>query len=47
MGPGPSGITAKIAEMPDQEERIIALRLTELERNMTATLEAIKQVAEH
>jgi uncharacterized protein YndB with AHSA1/START domain len=46
MGPGPSGVTAKIAEMPDREEHIIAGRLKELERNMTATLEAIKQAAE-
>lgn len=46
MGPGPSGVTKVIAEMPDLEERIIAVRLKELERNMTATLEAIKRAAE-
>ncbi len=46
MGPGPSGVTAVIAELPDLEERIIASRLKELERNMTATLEAIKRAAE-
>jgi uncharacterized protein YndB with AHSA1/START domain len=46
MGPGPSGLTAKIAKTPHLEEHIIALRLAELERNMTATLEAIKQAAE-
>lgn len=46
MGPGPSGLTTAIAEQPDLEERIIAGRLREHERNMTATLEAIKQAAE-
>lgn len=46
MGPGPSGLTAAIAEMPDLEERIVAGRLREHERNMTATLEAIKRAAE-
>lgn len=46
LGPGPSGITAFIASMPDKEEKIIANRLEEHRRNMTATLEAIKQAAE-
>ena len=46
MGPGPSGLTAMIAEMPDREESIIAYRLNGQQRNMTATLEAIKRVAE-
>lgn len=46
MGPGPSGLTAVIAEMPDREERIVAIRLKEHERNMMATLEAIKRAAE-
>ncbi|MGH3868264.1 MAG: hypothetical protein ACRDQ4_19525 [Pseudonocardiaceae bacterium] len=46
MGPGPSGLTAVIAEMPDLGENIIANRLKEHKRNMTATLEAIKRVAE-
>jgi hypothetical protein len=32
--------------MPDREERIVASRLKEHERNMTATLEAIKRAAE-
>jgi len=32
--------------MPDKEERIIARRLEEFERNMQATLEGIKQLAE-
>ncbi|MGH3982990.1 MAG: SRPBCC family protein [Pseudonocardiaceae bacterium] len=46
MGPGPSGLTAVIARRPELEERFIADRLKEHERNMTATLEAIKRVAE-
>jgi uncharacterized protein YndB with AHSA1/START domain len=46
MGPGPSGLTAVIAEMPDREESIIANRLKEHERNMMVTLEAIKRAAE-
>ena len=46
MGPGPSGLTAVIAEMPKREESIIAHRLKEHQRNMTATLEAIKRTAE-
>ncbi|MGH4009809.1 MAG: SRPBCC family protein [Pseudonocardiaceae bacterium] len=46
MGPGPSGLTAVIAETPDLEEIIIAGRLKEHQRNMMATLEAIKRAAE-
>jgi hypothetical protein len=46
MGPGPSGLTARIAEMPDLEERIIAGRLKEHERDMMTTLQAIKRAAE-
>jgi uncharacterized protein YndB with AHSA1/START domain len=46
MGPGPSGLTAVIAQMPDMEERIIDNRVAEHRRNMTATLAAIKAAAE-
>ena len=46
MGPGPSGLTAVIARKPELEEQFIAERLKEHERNMMATLEAIKRVAE-
>ena len=46
MGPGPSGLTAVIAERPDLEESIIAHRLKEHHQNMTMTLHAIKRVAE-
>ena len=46
MGPAPSGLSIAIAAMPDKEERIVARRLQEFERNMLATLEGIKQLAE-
>ena len=47
MGPAPSGLTVAITAMPDKEERIIARRLEEFEGNMRATLDGIKQLAEH
>jgi hypothetical protein len=46
MGPGPSGVTYLMEQMPDKEERIIARRLQEWETNMTATITGIKQLAE-
>jgi uncharacterized protein YndB with AHSA1/START domain len=46
MGPAPSGLTIAITAMPDKEERIVARRLEEFERNMRATLEGIRQLAE-
>lgn len=46
MGPAPSGLTIAIDAMPDKEERIVARRLEEWERNMRATLEGIKTKAE-
>src|SRR3954470_12889382 len=46
MGPAPSGLNIAIQAMPEKEERIIARRLEEHERNMRATLEGIKQLAE-
>jgi uncharacterized protein YndB with AHSA1/START domain len=46
MGPAPSGLSIAITAMPDKEERIVARRLAELERNMRATVEGIKQLAE-
>lgn len=46
LGPGPSGLTAAITAMPDKEERIVARRLAEHERNMAATLAGIKGLAE-
>jgi uncharacterized protein YndB with AHSA1/START domain len=46
MGPAPSGLTIAITAMPDKEERIVARRLEEWERNMRATLDGIKQRTE-
>lgn len=46
MGPGPSGMTMIIGQMPDKEEAIIARRLGEWRQNMLATLEGIKGLAE-
>ena len=46
MGPGPSGITPLIEQMPDKEEKIIARRLDEWQRNMTATVTGIKTEVE-
>jgi uncharacterized protein YndB with AHSA1/START domain len=46
MGPAPSGLSIAIDAMPDKEDRIVARRLAEHERNMRATLEGIKQLAE-
>jgi uncharacterized protein YndB with AHSA1/START domain len=46
LGPGPSGLTRVIASMPDKEERIIAGRREEHRRNMTATVQGIKELAE-
>ncbi len=46
IGPAPSGLTFAISAMPDKEERIIARRLAEFERNLEATLEGIKRLAE-
>lgn len=46
MGPGPSGLTARIDRHPDREEDIVAARLEEHRRNMTATVEGLKRAAE-
>ena len=46
MGPGPSGLTAVIEQMPDLEEKIIANRCAEHSRNMQATLRGLKIAAE-
>jgi hypothetical protein len=47
MGPAPSGLSIAISAMPEKEERIVARRLEELEANMRATLDGIKQLAEN
>ena len=46
LGPGPSGLTARIAERPDREEDIVSARCAEVRRNMQATLEGLKTAAE-
>lgn len=46
LGPGPSGLTMVIDQMPDKEERIIERRQEHHRNNMTATIEGIKAVAE-
>src|SRR5207248_1805012 len=46
MTPARSGTTSVIEKMPDKEERIIARRLEEWEKNMTATITGIKGLAE-
>ena len=46
MGPAPSGLTPAIVAMPDKEERIIARRLEEHRRNMQATVDGIRDLAE-
>jgi uncharacterized protein YndB with AHSA1/START domain len=46
IGPGPSGLSMVILGMPEKEERIVARRLEEFERNMRSTLEGIKALAE-
>ncbi|ONI79949.1 cyclase [Actinosynnema sp. ALI-1.44] len=46
VGPGRSGLSSAIDRMPDKEQKIVFVRLRELERNMTATLAHIKGIAE-
>jgi uncharacterized protein YndB with AHSA1/START domain len=46
MGPAPSGLSFAINARPDKEEKIVARRLSEHERNMQATLEGIREIAE-
>jgi len=46
MGPGESGISELIRQMPDKEHRILRRRLAEHQTNMTATLAGIKTLAE-
>jgi hypothetical protein len=46
MGPGESGISDLIAQMPDKEHRILRRRLAEHQANMVATLTGIKDRVE-
>lgn len=46
MGPGPSGLTPAIQQMPDREEDIVARRIGEWSANMQRTVEGIAALAE-
>jgi len=46
LGPGRSGLSFAIDRMPDKEQKIVFVRMREFERNITATLERIKALAE-
>jgi len=46
VGPGRSGLSMAVERMPDKEQKIVFVRLRELEANMGATLAAIKKRAE-
>src|SRR6266536_2591369 len=46
FGSGPSGTSARIAEVPDKEEYVVAARTAEHSQNMLGTLHAIKAEAE-
>ncbi|GGN64051.1 cyclase [Streptomyces albiflavescens] len=46
MGPGRSGLSLAIERMPEKEQKIVFVRLREFETNMTATVEAIRMLAE-
>jgi hypothetical protein len=46
IGPGPSGISEVITQMPDKESRILRRRLAEHQANMIATLEGVRRLAE-
>jgi len=46
VGPGRSGLSFAIDRMPEKEQKIVFVRLRELEANMNSTLATIKQLAE-
>ena len=46
LGPGPSGLTHRIAEIPEKEEQIVAARVDEHRRNMELTLRGLKTAVE-
>jgi len=46
MGPGRSGLSLAIDAMPDKEQKIVFVRLRELEAAMKHNLAAIKELAE-
>jgi hypothetical protein len=46
LGPGRSGLSLAIEQMPDKEQKIVFVRMREFERNMTFTLDQVKARAE-
>lgn len=46
MGPGRSGLSFAIDQMPEKEQKIVFVRMREFEQNMTSTVERIKTLAE-
>ena len=46
LGPARSGLSFAIDRMPDKEQKIVFVRMRELERNITITLEGIRALAE-
>ena len=46
LGPGRSGLSIAIDQMPDKEQKIVFVRMREFEESMTRTLAAIKVLAE-
>ena len=46
MGPGRSGLSFAIDQMPEKEQKIVFVRMREFEQNMSSTVEHIKTLAE-
>jgi hypothetical protein len=46
MGPGRSGLNLAIDAMPDKEQKIVFVRLRDMEAGLTGNLAAIKKLAE-
>ena len=46
LGPGRSGLSIAIDQMPEKEQKIVFVRLREFEESMTRTLAGIKTLAE-
>ena len=46
MGPGRSGLNLAIDAMPDKEQKIVFVRLRDMEAGLTGNLAAIKELAE-
>ena len=46
LGPGRSGLSIAIDQMPDKEQKIVFVRMREFEESMTRSLAAIKALAE-